>query len=111
MTSSAISESTKVSIILSKPSDWWDWYNQVEGLARERSVSEYVNPDTHVDAPVPPPQPHPVNMRIEGVTTLQQVAELNFSIPWNEEIRVYNDKKSLESSLPSRLVIVKWTKP
>ena len=78
---------------MSKPSDWWDWYNQVEDLARERSVWEYVNPDTDVDAPVPPPQPHPVNMRIEGVTTLQQVAELNLSIPWNEEIRVYNEKK------------------
>lgn len=65
----------------------------MEDLARERSVWEYVNPDTDVDAPVPPPQPHPVNMRIEGVTTLQQVAELNLSIPWNEEIRVYNEKK------------------
>lgn len=65
----------------------------MEDLARERSVWEYVNPDTDVDAPVPPPQPHPVNIRIEGVTTLQQVAELNLSIPWNEEIHVYNEKK------------------
>src|SRR5699024_10810590 len=107
MTSSAISESTKVSITLAKPSDWWDWYNQVEDLARERSVWEYVNPDTDVDAPVPPPQPHPANMKIEGVSTLQQVAELNLSIPWNEEIRVYNEKKKSFDSAEKYLMAIR----
>ena len=82
-----MSESTKVSVTLSKPSDWWDWYNQVEDIARERNVWDYLDPDNEIDAP--PPQPHPRNLEIAGVNTLADVAEQNLTIPWNEEIQIY----------------------
>lgn len=78
----------------------------MEDLARERSIWEYINPDTDVNAPVPPPQPHPVNMRIEGVTTLQQITELNLSIPWNEEIHVYNKKKKSFNNAEKYLIAI-----
>ena len=69
-----MSESTKVSVTLSKPSDWWDWYNQVEDIIREHNIWNYLDSDNEIDAPIPP-QPHPRNLGITGVNALADVAE------------------------------------
>ena len=70
-----MSESTKVSVTLSKPSDWWDWYNQVEDIIREHNIWNYLDSDNEIDAPTPPPQPHPRNLGITGFNALADAAE------------------------------------
>lgn len=101
-----MSESTKVSVTLSKPSDWWDWYTQVKDIATEHNVWDYLDPDNEIDAPTPPPQPNPRNLGIASVNMLVDVAEQNLTIPWNEEIHIYNERKKIFDNAEKYLMAI-----
>ena len=101
-----MSESTKVSVTLSKPSDWWDWYTQVEDIATERNVWDYLDPNNEINAPTPPPQPNPRNLGISSVNMLMDVAEWNLIISQNEEIYIYNKRKKIFDNVEKYLMTI-----
>lgn len=90
-----MTESTKVSIVLAKPNNWWNWFNQVEDLACAWKIWHYVDPNDDDDEPIEPDEPTPRIMRINGVTTLQDVVDKNLIELWHNEL--WKHKKNLKT--------------
>lgn len=77
-TTSTVSESTKVSVVLAKQSDWWIWIRRVQDIAINREIWDYVNPDGKEEAPAAPTKPKPSDL-LENATSHKDLVENNLT--------------------------------
>lgn len=91
---SAMSETTKVSVVLAQPANWWYWIKQIEDIALSRSIWEYINPDGDTLEPERPEHPHPSHL---GAEDIAQICEMGQMDVWKEMKSEYQlDAKQYE---------------
>lgn len=81
-----MTESTKVSIVLAKPSDWWIWFKQIKDIAKNRDIWEYVDPDGSISEPTRPQAPKTTDIGADDLPTIFEQRKIDL---WREMQRDY----------------------
>lgn len=76
-----MSETTKVSVVLAQPANWWYWIKQIEDIALSRSIWEYIDPDGDSPEPERPERHHPSHLGAEDIAQISQSGQMD---TWKE---------------------------
>lgn len=82
-------ETTKGSIVLAKPADWWLWICYIEDLAAGRCVWIYMDPDGQTPEPIEPVEPVLADFDVDSIRQLCQNGRL---AEWKATYRLYESR-------------------
>ena len=82
-------DTTKGSVVLAKPADWWLWIRYIENLAESRNIWVYVDPTGTSQEPTEPVEPELANFQ---ATTVGQLIQNGRMDEWKETCRIYESK-------------------
>lgn len=95
---------TKVSVILNRSDDWWEWYDFIKTLAVNKAVWSYLDLEPRLDPdtkkPIPPPDipeepEYPEYDVIDGASTYTDVEAKGKANEYKERITRYDRKLDL----------------